>query len=72
VPDSTRPRRNTLLRVALTIFAVGLLAIVAIFLVPAITHHEPPLWLYLTAMLASPLGFVLALVFALMSGRRAK
>nr|WP_206030944.1 hypothetical protein [Rhodococcus sp. B10] len=61
-----------MLRVALTIFAVGLLAIVAIFLVPAITNEEPPLWLYLTAMLASPLGFVLALVFALMSGRRAR
>ncbi|SNS41200.1 hypothetical protein [Rhodococcoides kyotonense] len=72
MPEPTRSHSNTLLRVALTIFAVGLLAIVAIFAVPAITHEQPPLWLYLTAMLASPLGFVLAIVFALMSGRRAR
>ncbi|WP_072805280.1 hypothetical protein [Rhodococcoides yunnanense] len=72
MPDPTRSHRNTLLRIALGIFAVGLAAIVAIFLVPAITHEQPPLWLYLTAMLAAPLGFVLALVFALMSGRRAR
>ncbi|MET0195720.1 hypothetical protein CH289_02560 [Rhodococcus sp. RS1C4] len=68
-----RPRGSSaLLRVALVLFVAGLVAIAAIFLVPAVGGNEPPLWLYLTAMIAAPLGFVLALVFALFSGRRAR
>ncbi|OZF08354.1 hypothetical protein CH300_03150 [Rhodococcus sp. 15-1154-1] len=68
-----RPRGSSaLLRVALVLFVAGLIAIAAIFLVPAVGGNEPPLWLYLTAMIAAPLGFVLALVFALFSGRRAR
>jgi hypothetical protein len=68
-----RPRAGSaLLRVALVLFVAGLVAIAAIFLVPAVGGNEPPLWLYLTAMIAAPLGFVLALVFALFSGRRAR
>ncbi|AYJ48582.1 hypothetical protein [Rhodococcus sp. P1Y] len=68
-----RHRTNSfLLRSALTLFGAGILAIAAIFLVPAVGGNEPPLWLYLTAMIAAPLGFVLALVFALISGRRAR
>ncbi|OZC88300.1 hypothetical protein CH304_04965 [Rhodococcus sp. 15-649-1-2] len=68
-----RPRGSSaLLRVALVLFVAGLVAIAAIFLVPAVDGNEPPLWLYLTAMIAAPLGFVLALVFALFSGRRAR
>ncbi|WP_330185919.1 hypothetical protein OHB26_07985 [Nocardia sp. NBC_01503] len=67
------PRRSGswLLQVAMTLFAVGLLAIVAIFGVGLLTDSKPGLWLYLTAM-AAPLGFLLALVFALWSGRRAR
>ncbi|OZF41847.1 hypothetical protein [Rhodococcus sp. 14-2470-1a] len=68
-----RPRGSSaLLRVALVLFVAGFIAIAAIFLVPAVGGNEPPLWLYLTAMIAAPLGFVLALVFALFSGRRAR
>ncbi|WP_406269939.1 hypothetical protein OH799_27660 [Nocardia sp. NBC_00881] len=67
------PRRSGdwLLRLALCLFALGLLAIVAIFLTPALTDGEPGLWLYFGALLA-PLGFVVALVFALRSGRRSR
>lgn len=72
VTDQRRRNGTVLLRIALAIFAVGLLAIAAIFVVPAIDGEQPPLWLYLTAMLAAPLGFVLAIVCALMSGRRAR
>ncbi|CCF61457.1 conserved exported protein of unknown function [Nocardia cyriacigeorgica GUH-2] len=60
-----------MLQLALGVFTVGLLAIVAIFLTPILTDGEPGLWLYLLAML-TPIGFVLALVFTLRSGRRAK
>ncbi|MRH91422.1 hypothetical protein GFY24_28940 [Nocardia sp. SYP-A9097] len=67
------PRRSGswLLYTAMTLFAVGLLAIVAIFGVGLLTDSKPGVWLYLLAM-AAPLGFLLALVFALWSGRRAR
>ncbi|MDJ0393798.1 hypothetical protein QMK17_10695 [Rhodococcus sp. G-MC3] len=70
--DQRRRTGSALLRIALAIFVTGLLAIAAIFVVPAVNGDQPPLWLYLTAMIAAPLGFVLAIVFALMSGRRAR
>ncbi len=56
---------------ALGLFALGLLAVVAIFLIPILSDGSPGLWLYLAAMLA-PLGFILGLGYALWSGRRAR
>ncbi|MEV5838914.1 hypothetical protein [Nocardia sp. NPDC052112] len=72
-PPSRSPRRagDRLLYVALGLFAIGLLAIVAIFLTPILSDSDPGLWLYLLAMLA-PLGFLCAVVFALWSGRRSR
>ncbi|MGK8510473.1 hypothetical protein ACRS5S_21325 [Nocardia asiatica] len=72
-PSGGSPRRrgDWLLQLALFLFALGLLAIVAIFAIPTLTDAEPGLWLYFGAMLA-PLGFVLALAFALRSGRRSR
>ncbi|MGI5221597.1 hypothetical protein [Nocardia sp. CA-290969] len=70
-PSSGRTPGNWLLQVALGLFTLGLLAIVAIFLTPILTDGEPGLWLYLGAMLA-PAGFVVALIFALRSGRRSR
>ncbi|WP_063066260.1 hypothetical protein [Nocardia violaceofusca] len=77
MPDSSSPRAprgysDVLLRVAVGLFAIGLLAIVAIFLTPILTDGDPPLWLYLVAMAATPLGLLLAIAFALWSGRRAR
>lgn len=69
---SNAPRSgNGLLRVALALFFVGFVAIVTIFLIPAFTDGEPGLALYLLT-LACPLGFLLGIVFALRSGRRAR
>jgi len=71
-PRSGSPRSgNWLLKLALSLFTAGLVAIVAIFVFSAVSDDEPALWLYLCAMLA-PVGFLLALVFALWSGRRAR
>ncbi|MGY4098557.1 hypothetical protein ACW2Q0_03185 [Nocardia sp. R16R-3T] len=72
-PPSHPPRRagDRLLYVALGLFAIGLLAIVAIFLTPVLSDSNPGLWLYLLAML-TPLGFLCAVVFALRSGRRSR
>ncbi|MFE3289724.1 hypothetical protein [Rhodococcus sp. NPDC059234] len=58
------------LRIALTLFALGIAAVVAIFVIYA-TGHEPGLALYLLA-LACPLGFLLGIVSALQSGRRVR
>ena len=71
-PPPGRTPGNWLLRLALGLFALGLLAIVAIFLTPIVTDDKPGLWLYLGAIVLTPLGFVLALIFALLSGRRVK
>lgn len=70
-PESTS-KNPFLLRTALLLFVIGLAAILSILFFPVFTDAQPPLWLYLTAMFATPLGFVLGLVFALMSGRRAR
>lgn len=71
-PRSGSPRSASwLLRLALTLFGLGLLAIVGIFVTAIVSDAEPGLWLYLIAMLA-PAGFLLAVIFALWSGRRAR
>ncbi|MEU1986195.1 hypothetical protein [Nocardia sp. NPDC019395] len=70
-PPPARTPGNWLLIVALGLFALGLLSVVAIFLTPILTDGKPGLWLYLGAMLA-PVGFVVALIFTLRSGRRSR
>jgi len=73
-PSSTphTPRRGDgLLRVALAFFAIGFVAIVAIFLTPVLSDSEPGLVLYLVA-LACPIGFLLGIVAALRQGRRSR
>ncbi|MFE9581941.1 hypothetical protein ACFYO1_36580 [Nocardia sp. NPDC006044] len=69
--DGQRRPGDWLLRLALGLFALGLLAIVAIFLIPVLSDGSPGLWLYFAALLA-PLGFLVAIVFALRSGRRSR
>lgn len=58
--------------VALGLFGIGVLAVVAIFLTPIVSDSDPGLWLYLVAMFGTPLGLLLAVVFALWSGRRSR
>ncbi|WP_245713593.1 hypothetical protein [Nocardia vaccinii] len=77
MPDSSSdrpPRRaaNRLLPVAVGLFVIGLVAIIAIFLTPVVSDAHPGLWLYLVAMAATPGGLLLAILFALWSGRRAR
>ncbi|RDI61438.1 hypothetical protein [Nocardia pseudobrasiliensis] len=77
MPDSVSnptPRRSgrSLLYVALGLFAIGLVAIIAVFVVPLVSDARPGVWLYLIAMAATSLGLLLGIVFALWSGRRAR
>ncbi|MDG3011740.1 hypothetical protein G4X40_16465 [Rhodococcus sp. D2-41] len=57
--------------VAVVAFFVGIASIAAVFLIPALGGGEPDLTLYLLSMLC-PLGLVLGVVAALVSGRRAR
>lgn len=59
------------MRVALAFFAVGFLAILAIFLTPVVTDSKPGLALYLIA-LTCPIGFLLGILAALRQGRRVR
>ncbi|MBB5913087.1 hypothetical protein BJY24_001954 [Nocardia transvalensis] len=77
MPESSshRPSRRSgdlLLYAALGLFAIGALAIVAILLTPVVTDGTPGLALYLIAVTGTPLGLLLAVIFALRSGRRAR
>lgn len=58
-----------LLRVALGLFVIGLIALVVLFLMTPLTGESAPLFVYLLTMCA-PLGFLFGLIFALRSGRR--
>lgn len=71
VTNSPRRRSDRLLQLAVALFGIGILAVIGIFVWSIVSDSEPGLWLYLLAMLA-PAGFLLALVFALWSGRRAR
>ncbi|MGV9669903.1 MULTISPECIES: hypothetical protein [unclassified Gordonia (in: high G+C Gram-positive bacteria)] len=65
-------RSSRLLAVAGVVFAIGLLAIVALFVTPLVTDGDTaPTAVYLLTMCA-PLGFLLGLVYALRSGRRTR
>ncbi|MCP2160921.1 hypothetical protein LX12_002108 [Williamsia serinedens] len=61
---------DRLLHVALAVFAIGLVATITMFAVPALDDGvRAPVWVY-ALTLGLPIGFVLAIVFALRSGRR--
>ncbi|PTR28725.1 hypothetical protein C8K36_10386 [Rhodococcus sp. OK519] len=56
---------------AVASFLIGIAAIVAIFFVHSLSEGDPGLVLYFLT-LACPLGFVLAIAYALRSGRRTR
>lgn len=61
---------SRLLLVAGVVFAIGLAAIIALFITPLVAHGATaPTAVYLLTMCA-PLGFLLGVVYALRSGRR--
>lgn len=72
-PPPRGPRRGSdrLLQSAVALFGIGVLAVIGIFVTSVVSDESPGLWLYLLSMLA-PVGFLLAIVFALWSGRRAR
>lgn len=71
--DAGTPTRTGkgLFYAAVVSFLIGIAAIVAIFFVHSLSEGDPGLVLYFLT-LACPLGFVLAIVYALRSGRRSR
>lgn len=72
VEDMQSHSTPRLLRAAGVVFAIGLAAIVALFVTPLVTDGDTaPTFVYLLTMCA-PVGFILGIAFALRSGRRAR
>ncbi|NLG55518.1 MAG: hypothetical protein GX542_07690 [Rhodococcus sp.] len=70
---STAPKHAPVLfYAALASFAIGIVSIIAVFVVHVFMESSPNLVLYVLAMAAAPLGFVLAIIYALTSGRRSR
>ena len=67
------PRFRPLFFAAMFFFVVGVIGVLASIAIPLLSSsNEGPTWVYLVGMLCTPLGFVLAIIYALMSGRRPK
>ena len=63
------PRYRRLFLAAMSLFAIGVVFTVAATAAPFLLGHDGPTWLYLGAMFFTPLGFLLGLAYALLSGR---
>jgi fatty acid desaturase len=64
-----RPPRDRVLTVAMVLFAIGLVAVAATFVLFAIGHRDLPAWLSVTSMLL-PLGFAIGAVRTVRQWRR--
>ena len=72
VEDMQSHSSPRLLQAAGVVFAIGIAAIVALFVTPLVTDGDTaPTFVYLLTMCA-PLGFVLGIAFALRAGRRTR
>ncbi len=70
--DMEKKRSSRLLPVAIVVFVIGLIALIALFVMPAVADGETaPTAVYLLALCA-PLGFLLAIAAALRTGRRTR
>ncbi|WP_227022326.1 hypothetical protein [Dietzia maris] len=67
--DPVRPRRRGLFVTALVIFTIGVLFTVAAALTPFVLGRDAPTLLYLGAMLFTPVGFLLGLLYAILGSR---
>lgn len=71
-PASARPRRRGLFVAALAIFAVGVVFTILAAITPFVIGRDAPTVLYLGAMLFTPAGFLLGLLYAILGSRPPK
>ena len=70
--DPTTPRRRGLFVAALVIFAIGVVFTIAAALTPFVLDRDAPTLLYLGAMLFTPAGFLVGLLYAILGSRPPK
>jgi hypothetical protein len=66
----TPVKGGKLVPVAVVIFAIGLVALAAIFVLFVTGRHDLPVWLNASAGVLVPLGFALALIGLVREARR--
>ncbi|WP_040919269.1 MULTISPECIES: hypothetical protein [Saccharomonospora] len=69
--NSTATRKPWLMRIGIGLFALGMLAVVAVFLLFAAGYSELPVWLSAAAGVVTPLGLGLGLISLVREHRRA-
>lgn len=69
VPAPARPRRRGLFVAALTVFTVGVVFTILAVVTPFVIGRDAPTLLYLGAMIFTPVGFLLCLIYAILGSR---
>lgn len=64
-----RPRRRGLFVAAMAVFAVGVVFTVLAALTPFVLGRDAPTLLYVGAMVFTPVGFLLGLLYAILGSR---
>ncbi|GAA3830147.1 MULTISPECIES: hypothetical protein [Amycolatopsis] len=70
-PAKTSPRKPFLMRLGIGVFAVGVLAVLAVFVLFAFGLRDLPVWLSAVAGVATPLGIALSLISLVREHRKA-
>ena len=74
-PDSapaTTPRRRGLFYTALVIFGIGVIFTIIAAVTPMVLGRDAPTILFLLALLFTPVGFLLGLLYAILGSRPPK
>lgn len=67
---NTKQRKPWLMRVGIGVFALGVLAVLVVFVLFAAGMRDLPLWLSLVAGVATPLGIALGLIALALEHRK--
>ena len=71
-PAPAKPRRRGLFITTLVIFTIGVLFTIIAAATPLVLDRDAPTILYLAAMLFTPVGFLLGLLYAILGSRPPK
>ncbi|TVT55676.1 hypothetical protein FNH05_09435 [Amycolatopsis rhizosphaerae] len=66
----TYPRKPWLMRVGIGVFALGVLAVLVVFVLFAAGLHDLPVWLSAAAGVLTPLGIALGLIALIREHRK--
>ncbi|MDV8001023.1 hypothetical protein [Rhodococcus sp. IEGM 1408] len=68
-PAPTRPRRRGLFFAAMAVFALGVVFTILAAATPFVIGRDAPTLLYLGAIIFTPAGFLLGLLYAILGSR---